>query len=357
MHAQTNEVVIIGGGVAGLCAAIGLQEKGYQSHIIEGGNYPSHKVCGEFISPGTLSLLESWGIRPVLIREARYYTGKRSFSFPFEECAGGLSHLSLDPQLLTKALAMGATIKTGVKVESFEPKKGVGQKHRIHLDNGVVREASTVIVATGKLPTLPGQDANPLNSSQFVGYKTHFSGIPITDALEMFLTEGAYLGISPIEDNKVNIACLVKKDRLNRHESIDSFMNEFCEEIPRLKELLSQGSNLLERWIQTTVPSFGFRETPDWLDTYFIGDAAMSIPPASGQGLSLGIFGGIEVATAIERGNNKQFQRLQKKKRRRQMLIAMGIHHVVMDPLLARLSITGCSRFPWLAEQLFHHLQ
>jgi flavin-dependent dehydrogenase len=50
------DYVILGGGVAGLCAARRLIELGIQPLVIEAGSYPSHKVCGEFISSSGVAL-------------------------------------------------------------------------------------------------------------------------------------------------------------------------------------------------------------------------------------------------------------------------------------------------------------
>ena len=48
------DVVIVGGGLAGLALSIQLAKKGYKIVVLEKEQYPFHKVCGEYIS------LESW---------------------------------------------------------------------------------------------------------------------------------------------------------------------------------------------------------------------------------------------------------------------------------------------------------
>ena len=45
-----KEVLILGGGLAGLTAAIHLSKLGLQVTVIEKNGYPKHKVCGEYIS-------------------------------------------------------------------------------------------------------------------------------------------------------------------------------------------------------------------------------------------------------------------------------------------------------------------
>lgn len=55
---RTNpDVLIIGGGLAGLASAIHLSQKGLNVTLIEKSAYPKHKVCGEYISNEILPYL------------------------------------------------------------------------------------------------------------------------------------------------------------------------------------------------------------------------------------------------------------------------------------------------------------
>lgn len=341
-------IVIIGGGVAGLCSAIELQKMGYQAHVIEAGNYPAHKVCGEFISSESVALLNTWNIDTIPIHQASFHAGEKSFRMPFLNHAGGLSHYSLDPQLVKKALALGATVQTDTKVEAFAPKLSPVDYHLIHLSTGEVLKARIVIMATGRLPTLPRQPSQASFTAKYLGFKAHFNGIPINNSLEMFLGNGAYLGISPIEGGKVNIACLAQAD-----QSVDQVLDQISRENPKLREYLHSGTNLFGKWMETSVPDFGFRKVPDWQDTYFIGDACMTIPPACGGGVSLAITGGIKAARAIPKGDSIAFQKNQVRQHRIQMWVAQGLHTVVMKPVFANAALSTCSFCPALADQLY----
>ena len=53
-----TDVVVIGGGLAGLINAILLSRKGFSVVLFEKRNYPSHKVCGEYISNEVLPFLK-----------------------------------------------------------------------------------------------------------------------------------------------------------------------------------------------------------------------------------------------------------------------------------------------------------
>ena len=59
------DVIIIGGGLAGLTNAIHLSKFNRQVLLIEKDSYPKHKVCGEYISNEVLPYLNSLGIDPI----------------------------------------------------------------------------------------------------------------------------------------------------------------------------------------------------------------------------------------------------------------------------------------------------
>ena len=58
------DVIIIGGGLAGLCNAIHLSKFGKSILLIEKNSYPKHKVCGEYISNEVLPYLSFLEINP-----------------------------------------------------------------------------------------------------------------------------------------------------------------------------------------------------------------------------------------------------------------------------------------------------
>ena len=59
-----KDVIIVGGGLAGLVSAIHLSKFGIQVLLIEKNNYPKHKVCGEYISNEVLPYLQSLDFNP-----------------------------------------------------------------------------------------------------------------------------------------------------------------------------------------------------------------------------------------------------------------------------------------------------
>src|SRR5258705_13222385 len=59
-----TETVIVGGGPAGSATACGLAALGRDVMLIERTSKPHHKVCGEFLSVETQTLLQRLGVDP-----------------------------------------------------------------------------------------------------------------------------------------------------------------------------------------------------------------------------------------------------------------------------------------------------
>jgi len=66
--ATTKPITIAGGGLAGLTLGIGLRQRGVPVTLQEGGRYPRHRVCGEFISGRGQETLARFGLRDLLER-------------------------------------------------------------------------------------------------------------------------------------------------------------------------------------------------------------------------------------------------------------------------------------------------
>ena len=114
---ETNpDVLIIGGGLAGLSAAIHLSQKDLKVILIEKSSYPRHKVCGEYISNEILPYLLWLGadvseLHPTNISKFAFTTNNGKIATAKLPLGGfGISRYALDDFLYQKALANNCTI-------------------------------------------------------------------------------------------------------------------------------------------------------------------------------------------------------------------------------------------------------
>lgn len=111
---RNTNVLIIGGGPAGLSCAFHLSKKGYEATVIEKNFYPFRKVCGEVCSPKALKELESIGF-PFeefhVLKEIEVFAGKHHMRFSLEgnECR-------MIPRDILSERMVNITRKNGVNV-------------------------------------------------------------------------------------------------------------------------------------------------------------------------------------------------------------------------------------------------
>jgi flavin-dependent dehydrogenase len=291
-----DEILIVGGGVAGCAASIALARKGRSVTLIEREPTPRHKVCGEFLSGEALEDLHALGIDvaslgAVPIDHVRLASSRRAAEAPLPFPAASLSRKSLDTALIAEAIAAGVRVERGRSVQSLG--RTEGNVWQAVLDDGATWQAPTVFLATGK-HDLRGY-ARPRDPERWVGFKTYFrlsraQAAELAGASELMLYPGGYGGIQPVEGGAANLCCVVQQRYLaragNRWENFLAKMQQDC---PHLAMRLAGAEPLLDKPIAITHIPYGFirRTTEDGL--YCIGDQAAVIPSFTGDGISIAL--------------------------------------------------------------------
>ena len=188
---------------------------------------------------------------------------------------------------------------------------------------------------------------------RYVGIKAHFEGFTNHDSLAMFSFKGAYAGISPIENGKFNFACLADRDKMKKEESPEEFIKRLRTENRAFDAFYADGRNLFVDWMSVSIPQFGIKHTPHWENTYFIGDAAGTIPPATGGGLSLAIASGILAAEYAMKNDPDGFKRRWGASYRSQIAWGKYLHQIMTHPVLST-SFVKCSKaFPFISRAAY----
>ena len=298
---STQELVVIGGGPAGTSAAITAARAGAQVLLLEKGNFPRHKVCGEFVSGEALHLLDSLLTHApealVVLERAQRIPGVRLFldgrtiSVPVDPPAASLARYEMDAALWQAAEAAGVAARTDTTVLGVT---GRGP-FQIRTQAGVI-SARAVIDTAGRWSSLTERPAELATTPRWIGLKAHYVEHLPPPTTDLYFFEGGYCGMQPVslgaelDPSRIVVCSMVRADVATRLE--DVFPLE-----PRLSER-SRGWKPLSEPI-ATAPLLFRRPTPLRDGVLRAGDAAGFVDPFVGDGMSLALRGGALAAESL----------------------------------------------------------
>lgn len=267
-----REISIVGGGPAGASAAIAARLEGRSVTLYEKSRFPRHKVCGEFLSPEIVPLLEQLGVwsdfadaQPARIHRLVLRFRNREKRCDLPEAAYGLSRYRFDHLLLESAAKLGARI-------CREP------------------ASEGAVIAHGRKSAVP-------RGRRLFGFKAHYEG-PSDDAIELYFFNKCYVGVSTVENGVTNVCGLGPEDlfRMRRFD-MDDVVHSFeplrarLQPLRRALEWLRVGPLVFENRLYTTAGQ------------YAAGDALSFVDPFTGSGILSAVLTGRLAGIAASRGS------------------------------------------------------
>ena len=287
-----KKILIIGGGLGGLTAAILLVRKGFEVILYEKKKYPFHRVCGEYISNEVVDFLKRNGLFPEVdvstITDFQYSTTDgQSYQMPLDLGAFGVSRYYFDDFLAKLAVHDGVELKAGQFITSIAKEEG----EFYATDNlGERVQADLIIGAYGKNSNLDRVlDRRFLSQeSPYIGVKYHIKTAFPKNLIALHNFESGYCGISAIEEDKYNMCYLGERAVLKKHGSIPAMEENVLCKNPFLQTLFKGSDFLFEK--PEVINAFSFApKSPVEKGVFMIGDAAGLITPLCGNGMALAI--------------------------------------------------------------------
>ncbi|WP_246067428.1 NAD(P)/FAD-dependent oxidoreductase [Paenibacillus koleovorans] len=301
------DAAIIGAGLAGAVMACVLAQHGWDVVLLDRNVFPKHKVCGEFLSPESRQMLASLGLyslveslHPIEIKQVRLTAASGvSLELPLPGTALGVSRFLLDDQLQQAAAVKGVKVLAGTPVLEMVPEQD-GQGYRLDIQEKGERRslrARTVIGAWGRNPQAGVQaHANrprtePHPQDAWIGVKAHFAaaGPERENRIDMYFFPGGYVGVSPVEGGRLNVAALLSRRAFQAAGgSVPGAIAAAQQWQPALRSRLTACSLLSETQAAVS-PVRLTRQPAAWGDIAHIGDAAAVIPPLCGDGMAMAL--------------------------------------------------------------------
>lgn len=341
-----EKIVIVGGGIAGFTCLNALLDKQISPLLIEGGQIGSPKMCGEFLAPQALNILEQWNIGPIMhIQQARFHSSSRNFNLSFQDKAGGFMRSEAEYQLSARARKLQGRILENAPINKIVPPTST-TPYLLYLKSGEVIETETAIFATGKW--LPNDEKKiPL---PYYGIKLHINQIFSPNKLEMYSKAGVYFGVIPVSHTQSNMTCLIKHSKIMKQESKYFFL-DLMNQFPKFKFLL-KNINLEEvDWLTGLSPDFKIKKLPLWKNAYWIGDALVSFPPAIGYGFAHSVNSALMAADFYLQKKSDDFNKIIYEGIHIKFFLGKLMHHIMLQPFLSSMVFPFLKNSPWFLNK------
>ena len=309
---QSYDIVVVGGGVSGLSAALSASLNGAQTLVLERNKKIGTTVrCGEFFP----SLNEAGNLFPEAKTLEKFYpilnndmiankTKKirvfspqnRKYEFPFDGLV--LKRGKFEKTLGDEATKAGADIQTGTNAEAVAK---TGREMKILRRNGkgeTVVKAKLVIGADG-FPSMTAQRTHLQNYTKdtdlalCVQLTVHGANLD-EEAVEMYLgTEyapGGYAWVIPKGRGEANVGVGARFFCLKHGKTIVDYFTALTRNHPVVPKYLREAR--FSPLIGKTLPVGGMIPRPYADGTLLVGDAAGLVVPTNGGGISTALVSG-----------------------------------------------------------------
>lgn len=308
-HDVRYDVVIVGAGPAGSTLAWKLALEGLKTIVLDGARFPREKVCGDYIEPrglhildlmGCLEAMEATSPLPITYSSA-YVDGRRCYigRIPFY---GVHKHLPkhgyivprdvLDNVILQSAVKAGATAHQETYVTDFSSNRAGVTLQATRHDERVVYRGRIIVGADGvnsivaRGAGLLADDPRYIALSQRA-YADGYEG-GIGEAAFFFDADffPGYGWMFPMSQGRVNLGVGVLKETCQRNGiAVPEVFRDFFEKLrrshPRCRKL-----KLVRPPIGGIVKTYGGSGPNYFNHGLLIGDAGCFVDPMTGEGIT-----------------------------------------------------------------------
>lgn len=338
------DVLVAGGGPAGLATAIHAALHGMEAVVIEPRPGPVDKACGEGVMPSGVRSLAALGVEPAghALRGIRYVAAAHRAEAGFRDGTG----LGVRRTVLSAALARRAA-ELGVRVL---PGRVDGVRQGADAVSAAGLRARWFVAADGlhsPVRRALGLELPDRRPRRF-GLRRHYRMAPWSDFVEVHWsasgTGEAY--VTPVGGDLVGVAFLSTAKR-----SYDTHLGHFPELAARLGSGAAtnavRGAGPLRQRVRGRVAG----------RVLLVGDAAGYVDALTGEGISLALAAAEAAVRCLRAGRPEAYEREWRRLSRRHRLLTGALVRVGCRRDTARLVVPAAARMPPVFAAAVHALQ
>jgi flavin-dependent dehydrogenase len=335
------DVLVVGGGPAGLAAAIAARQHDLEVIVADGATPPIDKACGEGVMPNGIAALRGLGValpphESMPFRGIRFIAAGLSVEADFRQERGhGVRRTALHRLLIERAEALGVTLAWQTQVRGLTP-------NGVALDTGLIA-SRWIIGADGEASQVRRwAGLGPVASARRFGFRQHFGVTPWADVVEVYWCDGAQVVVTPVAPREVCVALISRDPRLRLVRLLDR-----CPALAR--RLNGAPTTSPERG----VPSLSRRLRAVSRDRVaLVGEASGSLDGITGQGLSVLFQQALALGNALKAGDLSRYESVHPRLRRSPALMARLLLAMDRSRWLRRRALRALAAEPSLFSRL-----
>jgi flavin-dependent dehydrogenase len=350
------DVLIVGGGPAGLASAIATARQGLHVEVIDAMKPPIDKACGEGLMPDSLEALAAIGVTnlDLVLRTTENhplrgirFIGDQTSPNPisteaaFPQAPGrGIRRTVLHQILLDRAHSLGVRFHWEHSVQSIAP---TAESTLVHSNRQTLR-ARYVIGADGpcsRVATWAGLTEASIHSRR-IGLRQHYTIAPWTDFVEVYWSNFGQAYVTPNSSNDVCVAFIANKKFPSSEAALSHFPALYHHLAAAQPNDPARGSITLSRKLRRVTHG----------NIALVGDASGSVDAVTGEGMALCFRQAAALSIALRANDLALYQQAHRRIQRLPSLMSRSLLLMDRSPLLRNRVLRTFQRTPWLFERL-----
>ena len=327
------DVLVVGGGPAGLATAIGCAQAGLSVAVAEPRGGPIDKACGEGLMPSAVRRLAAIGVRPQghPLGGIRYLDSRGQVDARFRHGHGlGVRRTVLHAALAERAAELGIEVLPA-RVTEFSAHGGTVRAAGL--------QARYLVAADGLHSTIRracGLDPRPARHARY-GLRRHYRLAPWTDLVEVHWSAGSEAYITPVADDLIGVAVLG-----NGQGDFEARLAAF----PALRARLA-GAEPASR-VRGAGPLRQDVEHRARGGVLLVGDASGYLDALTGEGIGAALAQAAVLADCVAAGRAGDYERAWLRATRKSRALTSGLLWSRNKPLIGPRIVPAARRLPRL---------